>query len=147
MWEKANGISQIQQRKELCMAALNDYKCDYCFFILKDELEKPFSCPVCTREGTFDVTFENWKTFNSGTRDIIRDELVDSKGMRRQFTAGECPTSARELGLLPADGIRSFSNEQQQEYVGRYMRDGDSPKLRQDILKEREKNTGEKLYS
>ena len=121
---------------------LHDFKCNYCSFIVKDELEKPTTCPVCTHTNTMEICFDLWTTFNSGTRDIIKDNLTDVRGFRMAYKASEDPVAMAELGLNPeGSGIRSFSDTQQKEYRERLVVDGDSPQLRKKILAVREENT------
>jgi hypothetical protein len=50
-----------------------------------------------------------------------------------------------EIGLgkrgMP-NGTTTFNSDQRVEFLGKFLRDGDSPKLRREILSQRAKNQG-----
>lgn len=119
---------------------IHDYKCK-CGVIHTDYMEKPERCIFCGGN-EFEITYEEWTTVGIG-EDL--SALTDRFGRRRAFTASEDPTCAIELGLATdgGAGVRTFTPEQSVEYVQRMMRDGDTPQLRREILRQRAKNNTE----
>jgi hypothetical protein len=113
---------------------LHDYVCEKCGKDFLDELSVPRCC-----EANASITFKNWRSFNM-VRDIIADALTDAKGYRQNFTALEDPVCRHSLGLETGGGINNFSPDQTREYQEKLQRDGDSPKLRKEILATRKEN-------
>jgi hypothetical protein len=89
-----------------------------------------------------EITFSFWTTINGLDGGTARDSLVDSKGFRKQYNATEDPVCMAEVGGHDSHGIKTFTPEQSEYYRGRLIKDGDSPKLRREILRERAKNVG-----
>ena len=124
------------------MPAIHDFRCDNCNKLHENEVEKPSVCESCGLPH-LSYTFENWKKFN-GMRDVKgENDLVDDAGRRRKFKASEDPTCLIELGLQEDRGIKTLSNEQSDYFRGRLLIDGDTPKLRKEILRERTKTLRE----
>ena len=128
------------------MVGINDYKCWTCGDVQLDEFENPGKCLKCRDnnvDSDYQVTFENWTHFNC-MRDVYgANQLVDDKGRRRAFAVEDCPISRIEIGLQNNqgdNGLRTFNRDQQEYYQGRYLKDGDTPTLRREILRERTKN-------
>ena len=87
----------------------------------------------------WDVTFQNWTTFNQ-LRDVKgENDLVDDKGYRRKFKASEDPTLQIEVSGNDRHGIATFSPEQVTYYREKMLRE-DSPALRKEMLRQRVEN-------
>jgi len=114
----------------------HDYKCSTCKRVAMDQTAHPGDCCGTPME----ITYEFWSQLN-----YMSDcnELTDSKGFRKKFTALEDPTCAIEIGLAEDKGIGTFSEEQRRHYAGKVLHDGDSPQLRKEILRQRQKNLSE----
>lgn len=118
---------------------LHDYKCRNCGDVLLDQLESPTQECISCGDVSYEITYSHWKTVGVG-EDL--SALEDRFGRRKAFTAGEDPTCAIELGLASdnGSGVRTFTPEQQSNYLQKIMKDGDSPKLRREILRQRADN-------
>ncbi len=117
------------------MAVLNDYQCKSCGKVYPDSLGKPEeSC--C---GEWEITFQNWKGFNFQRDYSSSSDTHTTHGVRRKFKASEDPLVQYELGLIPDHGIKSFSPDQSAHYAEKMMKDGDTPALRREILRERQR--------
>lgn len=116
--------------------ALHDYVCKSCEAMFPNELIKP----VCECGGEVEITFRNWKGFNFQRDYCSKNQTHTTTGERRRFDASDDPVCMSEIGLLPDHGMKTFSEEQSQHYAGKMLRDGDSPSLRREILRERKKN-------
>ena len=127
------------------MAVLHDYECEKCGHLMPDELENPGKCSSELKEcdGSYQITFKNWRSFNQ-MRDVFgNDTLLDDKGRRRAFNVTDCPVSRIELGLqnnTGDSGIKSFTPEQSEYFRGRFAYDGNTPTLRKEVLRTREAN-------
>jgi hypothetical protein len=110
---------------------LHDYVCKECGTLHADCLEKPECC------GEVEITFANWKgVAYHGT------QYHDSLGRRKAYGVIDDPLARIELQLdnsPEAAGVRTLSNEAAAEFRGRLESDGDSPKLRTEILEARKK--------
>jgi hypothetical protein len=122
------------------MPFIHDYKCKSCGKIVHNSFGEPDEACDCGHH-EFEITFELWagNTFNSMREFKSESDLVDDKGFRRRFLAQEDPICAIELGLQESRGIQTFSPEQQKHYAYKMFAE-DSPKLRREILRERDKN-------
>lgn len=119
------------------MSPINDYLCQSCGIVMEDCIEKPTACEKC--QGPVEVTFQNWRTMH---RAESASDLTDSHGFRKAFGAAEDPLCKIEMGLENDNGhgIKTFSPGQQRYYVEKICKDGDSPKLRREILRQRAQN-------
>lgn len=117
---------------------IHDYRCDQCGHIERDywSASAP-TCIECISAGrdpsVMQVTFELWERGLTWTD----DELTDAKGFRKAFCATEDALCLSELGMAPTAGIQKFTPDLVQEYREKLVRDGDSPRLRQEILDKR----------
>jgi hypothetical protein len=129
------------------MPTLHDYKCEDCEKILEDELENPGRCEC---GGGYAITFEKWKHFNQ-RRDVFSDNVTHgTTGDRRCFSATEDPTAMIEMGFNSdpsSNGIRTFSPEQSDMFRQKLFADGDTPKLRREILETRLNNLGQEAQA
>jgi len=122
--------------------AINDYRCVDCGHVEQDLLSNPEVCPIC--DSCMSVFFGNWNNIEIDPR---HDERQDSKGFVKRFSCADDPLVMSQLGLGDSK-LQSFNRmkpEQQKEYQDRFIKDGDSPKLRKEILKAYVKNTGKKI--
>lgn len=122
--------------------AINDYKCIDCGHVEQDMLENPEICPVC--DAKMEVFFGNWTGIEMDAR---HDERCDGKGFVKRFSCADDPLVMAQLGFGDSK-LQSYNRmrpEQQKEYQDRFIKDGDSPKLRKEILKTYVKNTGKKV--
>jgi len=121
---------------------IHDYRCLSCEKIVEDQLSAPQECEC--GNPNYEWTCLTWvaKSANVIThrQDYEENALTDSRGFRRKFTALEDPTAQIELGLVDGKGIGTFSPEQQREWGDKLARDGDSPTMRRDILRQRTAN-------
>lgn len=122
------------------MPCIHDYKCKHCGEIVRNSYGEPDEKCGCGHH-EYEITYEQWhgKKFNSVREFKSENDLVDDKGFRRRFLAQEDPICAIELGLQEGKGLQTFSPEQQKHYAYKMFKE-DSPKLRREILREREKN-------
>ena len=121
--------------------AINDFKCVRCAFIEENMLAKPDCCPLCGEK--MEVTFEKWDRLEVDPR---KDERTDSKGFVKAFSALDDPICAAQLGLGDSK-LQSYcklDSDEQKEFQGRLTKDGDSPKLRRDILRKYNSKIGNK---
>jgi len=135
------------------MGVLHDYECESCGNVLRDELEHPGRCECIVGEtsalgnlicfGEYFITFKFCTSFNQ-MRDVKgANELSDDLGRRRAFNVVDCPVSRIELGLQNNrgdNGIKSFNPEQTEYYQNKFAIDGDTPKLRKEVLRTRSAN-------
>ena len=123
------------------MPAMHDWLCK-CGKIVEDLTEAPTECTCGDASYTWTALLWNSKGANIMTERVDYEEnaLTDSRGFRRKFTALEDPTAQIELGLVDGKGIGTFSPEQQREWGDKLARDGDSPTMRRDILRQRTEN-------
>jgi len=81
--------------------------------------------------------------------DLIRDQTHGSDGGIARASVRNDPLALAEIGLgkrgMP-NGTTTFNTDQRVEFLGKFLRDGDSPKLRRDILSQRAQNQG-KTYT
>ena len=123
------------------MPAINDYRCSACNFVHEDLLYEPLTCISCG-ERAFEVFFGNWNTIEFDAR---KDEKTDSKGAIKQFGVMDDPLCRANLGLTSDPQLASYArvpSEKAEELRGRLMKDGDSGKLRKDVLEAYSKATG-----
>lgn len=118
---------------------IHDYRCDACGHIERDywSASAP-TCIECISAGrdpsVMQVTFELWERGLGHTN----DELTDAKGFRKAFALTEDPVCLAELGMAPTAGIQKFTPEMVQHYREKLVKEGDSPKLRQEVLDKRQ---------
>lgn len=118
---------------------IHDYSCTKCGAIIEDVTSIPVSCQGC--EGTsFTVTYRNWRTMHALEGGTARDSLHDSKGAYKKFNATSDPLCQIELGLGEDKGIRSFNADQSVHFMEKMLTDGDSPRLRDEMLRTRNEN-------
>lgn len=120
------------------MAVIHSYRCRKCRAFVQDSLGYPDDCQCGSNE--FEITFEDWRTLSCLEGGTARDSLVDSKGNRKKFNASEDPLVLHELCMEKGHGIRSFSDDQTLHYTEKLLVEGDTPKLRDEILKVRAEN-------
>ncbi len=123
------------------MPAINDYKCIQCNLVHTDLLYEPTSCYSCGAHA-FEVFFGNWSTIEFDAR---KGERLDAHGAVRQFGVLDDPLARSQLGLTSDPQLASYARvpaEQAEELRGRLMKDGDSGKLRKDVLEAYSKATG-----
>lgn len=125
------------------MPAIHDYRCQNCQAVLMEQIEKPTECTCGSPQWEWTVEFWS-KDKNPFIRRDFKssNDLYTDTGYRRKFTASEDPTCAIELGMAPEHdkGISTFNIDQRIEFMGRMMKEGDSPSLRKQILKQRVAN-------
>ena len=122
------------------MPANHDYICPVCFERENDMLSKPL-CPQCNLP--MEITFENWTTIQTDAR---HDERLDANGAVRAFSALDDPIASAQLGINPK--LKQYcktSPEEQVELQQRIVKDGDSPKLRRELLNKYNDRTGKKF--
>ncbi len=122
--------------------AVHDWECLNCKAEMREQLAKPTECGCGKPDWQWHVRYWN-KDQNPlcGARDFkTSNDLVDDRGFRRRFRATEDPTVMAELGLGEDKGISTFNIDQKMEYVERMMKDGDTPKLRRQVLDQRIEN-------
>ena len=117
---------------ETPIRAIRDFRCPQCDHLERDVYgsSNP-TCIVC--ETTMEITFEDWPPIS-----FTDDKDTDSKGFRKTFGAAEDPVCLAELGLSEGTGIRKFNDEMTTEYRERLVKDGSTPRLRQEILEKRQ---------
>jgi len=122
---------------------LNDYKCWDCGHIHDDEESKPERCDNC---GGTNLAWclENWRTVafaNKGRP--INERVHPDTGEMAFHGAADDPLTAIEIGLQDKPGdssFRTFTFEQQIEFQTKLAKDGDSKKLREEVLATRKAN-------
>lgn len=120
---------------------IHDFECASCMKIERDLLEKPTTCDCGNPQWSW--TLKLWdKNRNCLIAREFKSEsdLVDDQGRRRRFTALDDPTCNIELGMVEGNGIQTFNEDQRAYYAGKILRDGDSPALRKEMLRERKRN-------
>jgi len=121
---------------------LNDYRCSICGFLLVDQDSVPSVCSCGATD--FELTFENWRSvaFVNGGRPI--NERVNCDTGALQFHgAADDPLTRIEMGLQNRagdNGIRTTTHEQQHYLQAKYAADGDSKRLREEVLMIRKEN-------
>ena len=91
-----------------------------------------------------EVTFRNWRGISMLKGGTANDSLVDAKGNRMAYNVSDDPLCQAEISLAPdPHGIKTFSPDQSIHFRERLKKDGDSPQLRREILRERGKVTGQ----
>lgn len=124
------------------MPIIHDFKCTSCNWFANDEPYEINVCPICGN--TAYKYFGNWQTIQVDPR---HDERLDSKGNVRQFGALEDPLALANMGLGSGQ-LASYckvSEEKQIEFRERLIKDGDSGKLRKDVLEAYNDATGKKF--
>jgi len=123
---------------------LADFICDSCGKIELDVWGEPDG--LCCGE-------KPRRHYGNHFRNIPKDNIDlsathDAEGHILRAQVRSDPLCKHELGLIKGaqNGVSTFSNDQRREYVGRLLKDGDSPKLRQEILATRARNQG-KTYT
>ena len=123
------------------MPAINDYRCTGCNNILENLIENPLTCPCCG--ATMVVYYGNWRTVEFDAR---KDERTDAKGCIKAFSCKDDPLVLANMGL--AEGrLTEFAKvpvEKQKEFQEKMLIEGDSPKLRREVLREYNKAVGGK---
>jgi|JFJP01.1.fsa_nt_gi hypothetical protein len=127
------------------MAVVHDYICDVCGNILLDQWGAP-DATCCDKD--MRIHFGN---FGKGIfkDDLVRDQTHGADGGIARASVRNDPLALAEIGLgkrgMP-NGTTTFTRDQKVEFLGKYLRDGDSPKLRREILSQRAQNQG-KVYN
>lgn len=123
------------------MPVLHDYKCTQCVHQEPDSISEIITCPICG--GTMIRYYGNWRTVEFDAR---KDSRTDAKGYIKQFSAMDDPLCMANMGL--AEGrLTEFSKvapDKQKEFQEKLKLDGDSPKLRREVLREYNKAVGGK---
>jgi hypothetical protein len=122
------------------MPAIHDYRCQSCRALKMEQLEKPTDCECGNPQ--WEWTCEFWdKDKNPFIRRDFKtsNDLYTDLGYRRRFNVSDDPTCQIEL-CGDDKGISTFDIDQRLEYAGRLMKDGDTPALRREILKQRVEN-------
>jgi len=118
---------------------LHDYKCKVCGTVHLDCLEPA----ICCEERT-EITFEAWTkvSFANGGRPV--NERVNPNTGDLQFHgAVDDPLTKIEMGLrnnVGDAGIRTTTPDQRRYLVEKLASDGDSKKLREEVLTLRNQN-------
>lgn len=118
------------------MPTLHDYSCDKCGKLVEDSFGYPDDCDCGS--SAFTITFAYWRTISCLEGGMSADSLVDSKGNRKKFTFDDDPLCAIEAGLSESKGIRALSDDQTMYFMEKRMTDGNSIKLRDEVLKARQ---------
>ncbi len=119
------------------MPAIHDYRCSACGAFVENSMGMPEE--KCCENSQYEITFQNWKSFNYQRDYSSSNDTHTTDGIRRKFRASEDPIVQFELGLIPDHGIRSFDENQAAHFREKMMKDGDTPALRREILRERTK--------
>jgi hypothetical protein len=123
---------------------INDYKCTNksCAFIEHDMIERPDACLNCGSE--MEVTFENWNKLEFNP--YSSNDRVDSKGFVRRFSASDDPLCLAQLGIGDSQlqEYNKMTPEESAEFRGKMIAEGDSPKLRRQILAKYNEKVGNK---
>ena len=126
------------------MPVINDYKCYCCGYLDRDRVEKPSTCPNCNTDDGMQVTFQNWTKLEFNQ--YSENDRVDSKGYIRKFSALDDPICAAQLGM-GTEQLQSYnrlSSEESTEFRQKLISNGDSPKLRREILAKYNEKVGNK---
>lgn len=135
---------------------IHDLKCSKCGTInlnvivhYNDLDDGKASYPKCANcNGTpLDVWYGEWQDVGLEDHGRSRNERVDANGFIKNFGVADCSLSQLELGVVrkPSDAsLKTFSPEQSEAFRLRTLVDGDSPKLRREILETREANIRER---
>lgn len=131
---------------------IHDLKCRECGDIHRDVIvhyndmeDGKVAWPVCREceKPAYDVYFGEWGDVGLEDHGRSRNERVDANGYIKNFGVRDCSLSQLELGVIrkPTDaGLKTFTPEQSEAFRLRTLVDGDSPKLRREILETREAN-------
>jgi hypothetical protein len=76
-----------------------------------------------------EITFQEWTDLA-----LNDDCLTDRSGKRKAFTVADDPLALAEIGLAEDARTRRMPPEMSAEYLHKYAVEGDSPKLRNEIL-------------
>lgn len=127
----------------------HDYKCgnyecrNYEFDVIVPYGEEVF-CPECC--APMEITYEFWDDVALEDHGRSRNEKADHNGFVKNWSATDDPLARLELlgGSLKDKGVITFTPDQQAAFRQRILVEGDSPKLRKDILAQRKANIQEK---
>lgn len=127
------------------MPALHNYECQECKYVTEEDIIKPEKCLECG-SNRLEITYKKWHglKFNRN-REFLSDNdntRVDEKGFVRKFSVEDDRLCQVELGMNVSQseaGLKTFEPEKSLHYLGKFLRDGDSPSLRKEILAERAK--------
>ena len=106
-----------------------------------DATEAPLECHTEQCIGLPQITYAYWGDVQVMNHGRPTQELTDRHGYRRKFAALDDPLCQIDLGVhqdQSSNGIRAFPEELSREFRDRITRDGDSPKLRDDMLSVRQ---------
>jgi len=123
------------------MPALHDYICPSCQYRENDRIGKTL-CPHC--EENMQITFDGWKKLEFNQ--YAANDRVDNKGFVRKFSASDDPLCLSQLGIGDSklQSYNKFTPDESAEFRGRMLTDGDSPKLRRQILAKYNEKVGNK---
>lgn len=125
---------------------INDYQCNVksCRYIDKDRLYKSDKCPNCDGEGTFEVFFGDWKKLEFNP--YSANDRHDSKGFIRKFSSLDDPLCQANMGMgsKQLQSYNKMTEEESKSFRERLIKDGDSPKLRREILAKYNEKVGNK---
>lgn len=112
--------------------AIHDYACTSCDWTEFDSKESWSTCPRCDSKVT--ITYQHWNTIMTG-----RDNncLFNTDGSRNRYGVLDDPLCLLKLGLKKDNhsGFNSMvPNIQKAELLNKLQTDGDSPKLREQVL-------------
>jgi hypothetical protein len=90
-----------------------------------------------------DVTFQNWKKLEFDAR---VDERTDARGFVKKFSALDDPLCAAQLGMgtQQLQSYNKMTPEESTEFRQKLIANGDSPKLRREILAKYNEKVGNK---
>ena len=122
------------------MPALHDYVCSKCQYRENDRIAG-LVCPHCETE--MQITFDGWKSMEIDPR---HDERCDSKGFVKRFSVKDDPLCLANIGLgsPQLQSYNKLSEDEQKVFQERLIANGDSPKLRREILAKYNEKVGTK---
>jgi hypothetical protein len=132
----------------------HDLKCTNCNMVERDVYVDRNSivnggvddlCPHCNTHGR-SIYFGNWEdiqVFNDGMGGMFGYQRTDKKGRVREFGVMDDTLSKIQLGMYtrPTDkGLKNFTDDQTAAFREKLASQGDSGKLRKEIIEQYETN-------
>jgi hypothetical protein len=123
------------------MPAIHDFICPKCAH-RENDLIGPATCAHCGEN--MQITFDGWckLEFNQ----YSSNDRLDSKGYVRKFSAADDPICMAQLGMGDAklQSYNQMTPEESTEFRQKMIANGDSPKLRREILAKYNEKLGNK---